>query len=264
MMSWRALAGVLSLSCLLVGAATAAERRANPQVQAWLNQMEAIDELLRVEEWKKARRKSDALVRDFSRRLITRGSELMGTALLQRAIALEAMGEREDALWDTFAADTLSVRVRALLALHGTRGAALLEALTEEPEEPELDVVAESGLGLIALPSSLDGNDGVSRETADILTPGGDVLPPEKRSGRDPQYPESTRQARIEGFIIVHTIVDKQGRPGRPRIVKGGAHPVLVLNALEAMKGWRFKPAELDGEPVDVHYTLTVNFELRG
>ena len=33
--------------------------------------------------------------------------------------------------------------------------------------------------------------------------------------------------------------------------------------AAEAVKKWRFKPATLNGKPVDVYYNLTVNFTLQ-
>ena len=36
----------------------------------------------------------------------------------------------------------------------------------------------------------------------------------------------------------------------------------LGLAAAEAVCGWRFRPATLDGEPVKVYYVLTVNFEV--
>jgi TonB family protein len=33
--------------------------------------------------------------------------------------------------------------------------------------------------------------------------------------------------------------------------------------ALEAVQNWRFKPATLQGRPVKVYYTLTVNFQVQ-
>lgn len=221
--------------------------------------MSVIRTLLEGEKWTQARKQSNALIRDIARRLAIRGSELIGRALVQRAIALEAEGRHREALWDAFAADALSVTARSLLAGYGARGTALLDVLTEEPDEPELEVVAESGFGRIALPSAEE-EDNAAPDTPEVMAVGGDVLAPVKLSGPDPQYPPSLRGSRGREFIILQVIVDKRGRPGRPDVVKGGARPILLLNSLEAMKDWRFEPARLHGESVDVYYTLTVNF----
>lgn len=38
--------------------------------------------------------------------------------------------------------------------------------------------------------------------------------------------------------------------------------PLLVPTALEAVKEWRYRPFLLNGEPVEVETTITVNFDL--
>ena len=35
----------------------------------------------------------------------------------------------------------------------------------------------------------------------------------------------------------------------------------MALAALDAIRTWRFEPARFKGEPVNVYYTLTVNFK---
>jgi periplasmic protein TonB len=37
----------------------------------------------------------------------------------------------------------------------------------------------------------------------------------------------------------------------------------LDLQALEAVRKWKFKPGTLNGQPVPVIYNLTVNFRLQ-
>lgn len=252
---------VLAVSCLVAGSATtAAESRADPHVKVWMERMAVIHALMANEEWAKAVQRCDALMQDFARHLVIRGSDLIGTALIQRAVSLEAEGKHREALWDAFAADALSARARSLLAGYGIHGAALLDVVAEAPDEPELTVVAESGFGRLALPSSADKTGDAKVDAPEVIDIAGDVLPPEKVSGDDPQLPDSLRRSNIAEFIIVQVIVDEEGRPGRPGVLKGGGLPVLLLSALEAMKDWRFKPALLHGEPVQVYYTLTVNF----
>lgn len=36
----------------------------------------------------------------------------------------------------------------------------------------------------------------------------------------------------------------------------------LSEEAVRTIKTWRFEPAKLDGQPVPVYYTLTMNFRL--
>ena len=77
-----------------------------------------------------------------------------------------------------------------------------------------------------------------------------------------PQYPALARQARIQGNVVLHAIIDKDGNVAQLEVVSG--HPLLVNSALEAVKQWRYKPTMLNGEPVEVDTTITVSFTMGG
>ncbi|MCB1068754.1 MAG: energy transducer TonB [Kiritimatiellae bacterium] len=91
---------------------------------------------------------------------------------------------------------------------------------------------------------------------------GDDVLAPVRVSTPSPQYTETAKKARIQGVVIVQTIIDKGGNVTDAKVLKG--LPMgLDEKAIEAIKTWTFKPATLHGNPVSVYYNLTVNFRLQ-
>jgi periplasmic protein TonB len=77
-----------------------------------------------------------------------------------------------------------------------------------------------------------------------------------------PVYPPLARQARIQGNVVLHAIIDKDGRVAQLEVVSG--HPLLVQAALDAVKQWRYKPTQLNGDPVEVDTTITVTFTMGG
>jgi periplasmic protein TonB len=78
----------------------------------------------------------------------------------------------------------------------------------------------------------------------------------------NPIYPALARQARIQGKVQLHAIIDKEGRVSQLEVVSG--HPLLVKAALDAVQNWRYQPTILNGEPVEVDTTIDVNFVLGG
>jgi len=91
---------------------------------------------------------------------------------------------------------------------------------------------------------------------------GGDVKKPIKVYAPQPEYTEIARKARITGVVIVQAIIDKQGNVTNVKLLK--SLPMgLGQSAVEAIKKWKFKPATLNGKPVEVYYNLTVNFQLQ-
>lgn len=75
-----------------------------------------------------------------------------------------------------------------------------------------------------------------------------------------PTYPPLARQARIQGVVALHAIIDKEGRVSQLEVISG--HPLLVQSALDAVKQWRYKPTQLNGEPVEVDTTIQVTFTM--
>jgi len=94
------------------------------------------------------------------------------------------------------------------------------------------------------------------------LRVGGDVKAPVATNRSKPDYTDAARKAHITGVVIVETIINKQGEVEQVKVIKG--LPLgLSEQAAEAVKKWRFQPGTLNGQPVEVIFTLTVNFNLQ-
>lgn len=76
----------------------------------------------------------------------------------------------------------------------------------------------------------------------------------------EPAYPPLAREARIQGVVVLTAIIDKDGNIHNLQLVSG--HPMLAPAAIDAVKHWRYKPFLLNGQPVEVETTVTVNFRM--
>ncbi len=77
-----------------------------------------------------------------------------------------------------------------------------------------------------------------------------------------PVYPQMAREARVSGTVVIQATISKTGEIQNLHVVSGPT--MLRQPALDAVKTWRYKPYLLDGEPVDVETTVSVNFSLGG
>src|SRR5215470_1409201 len=76
----------------------------------------------------------------------------------------------------------------------------------------------------------------------------------------DPKYPAQALLRRIEGAVIVDAVIAKEGRLHDVKAVSGNAY--LTQAAVDALKQWRYEPYTLNGEPVEMKTTVTMNFNL--
>jgi protein TonB len=92
------------------------------------------------------------------------------------------------------------------------------------------------------------------------VRPGGDVRPPRRIGYLPPVYPELARQGRVEGVVVLETIIDAEGNVTQVRVLR--SIPLLDRAAVEAVRQWKYEPTLLNGLPVPVVMTVTVRFEL--
>jgi periplasmic protein TonB len=77
-----------------------------------------------------------------------------------------------------------------------------------------------------------------------------------------PDYPPLARQVRVQGLVVLRAMISRQGTIEDLQVMSG--HPMLVKAAVEAVRQWRYRPYELNGEPVEVETEVKVNFVLSG
>jgi len=75
-----------------------------------------------------------------------------------------------------------------------------------------------------------------------------------------PVYPPLAESARVQGVVILETIVGADGKVQDARILR--SVPLLDQAALDAVKQWEFTPTLLNGSPVPIIVTMTVQFTL--
>lgn len=78
-----------------------------------------------------------------------------------------------------------------------------------------------------------------------------------------PQYPQMAKIARVQGAVVLAAVIGKDGAIQNLHVISS-ASPLLNQSAIDAVKQWRYKPYILNGEPVEVDTTVTVNFSLSG
>ena len=89
---------------------------------------------------------------------------------------------------------------------------------------------------------------------------GAQVKEPRKLRHVTPRYPEIARAARVQGVVVLECLIDEQGRVKEVKLLRG--LPLLDQAAIEAVKQWLYTPTLLNGVPVPVVMTVTVNFRL--
>ena len=90
---------------------------------------------------------------------------------------------------------------------------------------------------------------------------GGNIKAPTKVKDVRPIYPEDAKAAGIAGVVIIEAVISPDGHVGDARVLR--SIPLLDDAAIEAVRQWEFTPTLVNGAPVPVIMTVTVNFTLQ-
>ena len=101
----------------------------------------------------------------------------------------------------------------------------------------------------------------MQRATANIARIPGGVLAGNIITKVQPVYPATARADHIGGTVVLHAIIGSDGHVYALRPISS-PYPDLTISALAAVRQWTYKPYLLNGNPVEVDTTITVNYNL--
>jgi TonB family protein len=203
--------------------------------ERWHDMLGQSSKALRAGDYKRARKISSRLVNEMVEMLGPgpAAAEALAIAVTHKALANAGLSNADDALWYWHVAIALHPNmVNSNLSMFGAPG----EFLKAHLPQPAPAI-------------------GSLHQDAAITAP--KVL---KRV--EPDFPPGAEAFGVSGSLTVECILDEHGHLTSPRIVTSLPAPTLSFAALEAVRRWRFEPAKVDGVPVPIIYTLTVNYKL--
>jgi TonB family protein len=140
--------------------------------------------------------------------------------------------------------------VAARTADPAERGRALADASRVDAQASAAEQGASSG-------------DPFAAEVAQLhaLKVGAGIRPPTRIHNVHPEYPADARAAGVQGVVVIDCLIDTTGHVASTRVLR--SVPALDAAALDAVRQWEYQPVLLNGAPVPVLMTVTVNFTLQ-
>ena len=97
-------------------------------------------------------------------------------------------------------------------------------------------------------------------QTSSAVRVGSFLVSPQKTKDVKPVYPPTALASHVQGIVILEATIGTGGKVEDAKVIR--SIPLLDQAALDAVRQWEFTPTLLNGVPVPVIITLTVNFSL--
>jgi periplasmic protein TonB len=88
------------------------------------------------------------------------------------------------------------------------------------------------------------------------------AIPPEPVESSSPAYPTAARRRRAEGVVLIRARVGRGGAVIEAHVAQTSGARDLDQSALEAVKGWRFRPAMHGRDPLEAWVSVPIRFQL--
>lgn len=112
----------------------------------------------------------------------------------------------------------------------------------------------------VSAPSDRADNLGSVRLSNGLVNVSSGVMAANLVSGPKPSYPTLASLTRTQGNVVMQAVISKDGTVEELHVIKG--HRLLRGAAKNAVRNWRYRPYKVDGVPVEVATTVSVDFSL--
>jgi protein TonB len=131
--------------------------------------------------------------------------------------------------------------------------------------DDNVEIDGHGEMGTVGLPGGIIGGETIAPPVptpapAEPRRVGGEIERPVKIRDVKPEYPPFARAAGIQGLVILETVIDERGRVASTRVLR--SVPMLDQAAMAAVRQWQFTPTRLNGVPIAVVMTVTIDFRL--
>jgi len=136
------------------------------------------------------------------------------------------------------------------------------------PDEPEPIREPEPEVEDAPLPTDVEfliGTPEPPAPSGPLLAGLGDVSNPVliQETKLEPEYPELARVARLEGNVILQAVIRTDGSVAQIEVLRSNRPNMgFEESAIAAVQHWRYEPAQQNGRPVEVYFTVIVEFTL--
>ena len=189
---------------------------------------------------------------------------------LFRRLSLEAGEQREEELLLSRTSTSPRPRIGAESATRfgETIGSAVEQEPSAERSSERIVELVERAAALQEqlqtvldeLQTALNDPDQPAGRPAEPIRIGNGVPPPEKIQDVPPVYPPAARETGVQGVVILEAIISPTGEVSDVEVLR--SVPELDEAAIAAVEQWRYTPTLVDGAPVAVVMTVTINFLL--
>ena len=93
-----------------------------------------------------------------------------------------------------------------------------------------------------------------------VVRVGGNIKPPTKTHDARPAYPKAAKADHVQGVVILELRIGSDGSVVDAKVMR--SIPLLDEAAVAAVRQWKYIPTLLNGAPVEVLMTVTVQFAL--
>lgn len=175
---------------------------------------------------------------------------ILGRLLMFEALAAAARDLPDTTAWTWSLARSIDPSLADENLRRWRQAGRRLATLVQRPPGDDGDVI------------SSDSAAGDGSPSLNLFTPpvGVAVVLPQQQKRPEPRFPPSLRGRGIRGPVILQVVIDRRGRPRDP-LVRESPHPLLSYATAEAVREWRFEPATVDGQRVEVIYEIRFDLE---